>query len=398
MIADPHPPLAGVRVLEAARVLAGPFCGQLLADLGADVVKLERPGQGDDTRGWGPPYLGPLSAYFLSCNRGKRSVTLDFARPEGKPVLDSLLDKSDVLVENFRTDSLPKLGLDPETLLAKHPRLVVCSISGYGRTGPLKDAPGYDLAVQAQSGLMGMTGPVEGPPCKSAVAVVDVLTGMYAATAVLAALHARTTSGHGYFIDLALHDCALALQINVAQYYLTSGELPHRQGNAHLQIVPYQLFRTADGWLILNVGNDHQWQEFCKVAGADELGKDLRFATNRLRVEHRDKLIPKLEAVMATFPTAEWERRLVHVPHSVVRNYAQVFEDPAVLARGMKLTVKDVNGNPVDLIGNPVHMPGVTFPPAACPPLLGRHTTEVLKELAGLDETAVKQLRIRGVV
>src|SRR5262245_50546957 len=192
---DSVPPLAGVRVLEAARVLAGPFCGQLLADLGADVVKLERPGSGDDTRDWGPPFLGPLSAYFLSCNRNKRSVTLDIAKPEGKKVLDALLAKSDVLVENFRTDSLPKLGLDSETLLQKYPRLIVCSISGYGRTGPLQDAPGYDLAVQAQSGLMGMTGPVDGPPCKVAVALVDVLTGMYAATAVLAALHARARTG-----------------------------------------------------------------------------------------------------------------------------------------------------------------------------------------------------------
>jgi glutaryl-CoA transferase len=398
MTPDPKPPLAGVRVLEAARVLAGPFCGQLLADLGADVVKLERPGQGDDTRGWGPPYLGPLSAYFLSCNRGKRSVTLDFARPDGRRVLDSLLDKSDVLIENFRTDSLPKLGLDPETLLGKHPRLIVCSISGYGRTGPLKDVPGYDLAVQAQSGLMGMTGPVDGPPCKAAVAIVDVLTGLYASTAILAALHARTTSGHGYFIDLALHDCALAMQVNVAQAYLTSGELPPRQGNAHLQIVPYQLFQTADGWLILNVGNDSQWQAFCAAAGADELGKNPRFTTNRQRVEHRAEVIPKVEAVMTSLPTAEWERRLVHVPHAVVRNYAQVFADPAVLARGMKLTVKDANGNPVELVGNPVRMPGVSFPPAACPPFLGQHTAEVLKELAGLDEAAVKHMRADGVV
>jgi crotonobetainyl-CoA:carnitine CoA-transferase CaiB-like acyl-CoA transferase len=400
MVPDPRPPLAGVRVLEAARVLAGPFCGQLLADLGADVVKLERPGSGDDTRGWGPPYLGPLSAYFLSCNRGKRSLTLDAATPDGRRILDALLAKSDVLIENFRTDSLPKLGLDPDTLLKKHPRLIVCSISGYGRTGPLQDAPGYDLAVQAQSGLMGMTGPVHGPPCKVAVALVDVLTGLYASTAILAALHARATSGHGYFIDLALHDCALAAQVNVAQYYLTSGELPARQGNAHLQIVPYQLFRTADGWLILNVGNDSQWRDFCAAAGAHDLGKDARFATNRQRVEYRNEVIPKVEAVMATLPTAEWEKRLTAatVPHAVVRNYVQVFSDPAVLARGMKLTVKDVHGKPVELVGNPVHMPGVTFPPAVSPPRLGQHTAEVLKELAGLDAAAVERLRANGTV
>lgn len=394
---DSPSPLTGIRVLEAARVLAGPFCGQVLADLGADVVKLERPGTGDDTRGWGPPYLGPLSAYFLSCNRNKRSLTLDIAHPDGNGILQTLLAKSDVLIENFRTDSLPKLRLDPQTLLAKYPRLIVCSISGYGRTGPLKDSPGYDLAIQAQSGLMGMTGPVDGPPCKVAVALVDILTGLYASTTILAALHARTTSGHGYAIDLALHDCALATQVNVAQYYLTSGELPKRQGNAHLQIVPYQLFQTADGWLILNVGNDTQWQEFCRVAGAVELGRDERFATNRKRVEHRAEVIPMVEALIKSRTTADWTERLVHVPHAVVRNYAEVFADPAVLARNMKVTVRDAQGRPVDLIGNPVHMPGVSFPPPQCPPLLGQHTSDVLSEL-GLTAAEVAAFRAKGVV
>src|SRR5438552_6717079 len=220
---DAVPPLSGVRVLDAARVLAGPFCGQLLADLGADVVKLERPGVGDDTRGWGPPFLGELSAYFLSCNRSKRSVTLDVATPEGADLLHGLLAKCDVLIENFRTDSAEKLGLTPEKLLARHPRLIACSISGYGRTGPLRDAPGYDFAIQAQSGLMGITGPADGEPCKVGVALAGILTGQYAATTILACLHARARSGHGYAIDLALLDCALASQVNVAQAYLTSG-------------------------------------------------------------------------------------------------------------------------------------------------------------------------------
>jgi len=228
-------PLSGVRVLDAARVLAGPFCGQLLADLGGDVVKLERPGTGDDTRDWGPPFTPDgLSAYFLSCNRSKRSLTLDIASPEGNDIFHRLLAKSDVLIENFRTDSAEKLGLTPEKLLARHPRLIVCSISGFGRTGPLRDAPGYDFAIQAMSGLMSITGPTEGPPCKVGVAVADVLTGLYAATAILACLHARQRSGHGYAIDLALLDCALASQVNVAQAYLTSGRVPERQGNSHL--------------------------------------------------------------------------------------------------------------------------------------------------------------------
>src|SRR5262245_24603696 len=283
---DAAPPLTGVRVLDAARVLAGPFCGQLLADLGADVVKLERPGAGDDTRGWGPPFTADgLSAYFLSCKRGKRSVTIDIASPEGNVLFHRLLASSDVLVENFRTDSAEKLGLTPDKLLARHPRLVACSISGFGRTGPLNDAPGYDFAIQALSGLMSITGPVEGPPCKVGVALADILTGMYAATSILACLRAREKSGHGYAIDLALLDCALAAQVNVAQAYLTSGTVPQRQGNAHLQIVPYELFASADGYVVLNVGNDSQWRAFCAAAGAGDLGRDPRYATNRQRVE-----------------------------------------------------------------------------------------------------------------
>ena len=397
--ADPAP-LSGVRVIEAARVLAGPFCGQLLADLGADVIKLERPGSGDDTRGWGPPFHGPLSAYFLSCNRSKRSVTLDFAKPDGNDILHQLLAKSDVLVENFRTDSLGKLGLTPESLLARHPRLIVCSISGFGRTGPLKNAPGYDLAVQAMSGLMAFTGPVEGPPCKVGVAVVDILTGLYSATAILACLHAREKSGHGYAIDLALLDCALAAQVNVAQAYLTSGTVPERQGNAHLQIVPYQLFATADGWLVLNVGNDGQWRAFCEAAGAVDLAREPRYATNRQRVELREELVPKIEALLKSLRTAEWEKRLseANVPHAVVWDYADVFQQQQVLERGMKVTVRDPKGSEVDLVGSPFHIVGSTLPPPSMPPMLGEETADVLGEVLGLDSARVDDLRSRGIV
>ncbi|MCI0701215.1 MAG: CoA transferase [Planctomycetia bacterium] len=400
---DAVPPLSGVRVLEAARVLAGPFCGQLLADLGADVIKLERPGQGDDTRGWGPPDVpgfNDLSAYFLSCNRGKRSLTLDIAKPEGSELFSRLLAKSDVLIENFRTDSAEKLGLTPDALLAKHPRLIACSISGFGRTGPMKDAPGYDFAIQALSGLMNITGPPEGPPYKTGVALADILTGLYASNTILAALVARNRTGHGYAIDLALTDCALAAQVNVAQAYLTSGKLPQRQGNAHLQIVPYQLFATADSWLVLNVGNDGQWRAFCSAAGANDLGSDPRFATNRQRVELRTELVPKVEAIMKQFTTAEWEKRLsaANVPHAVVRNYADVFADPQTLARGMKLTVRDPAGNPVDLVGNPVFLHGAPVAEPTMPPRLGEQTSRVLEELLGLDADSVKKLREQGVV
>src|SRR4051794_9954447 len=323
--------LAGVRVLDASRVLAGPFCGQLLGDLGAEVVKVERPGSGDETRAWGPPFTGGegrarLSAYYLSCNRNKRGLTLDLARPEGISLFYDLARQSDVVLENFRADSADRLGLSPDRLLAVNPRLVICSISGFGRTGPWRDLPGYDFAIQALSGLMSITGPVEGPPCKAGVAVTDVLTGLNAAVAVLACLHARQGSGHGYAIDLGLLDCALAAQVNVAQAYLTSGVVPPRQGNAHLQIVPYQLFASADGWLVLAVGNDGQWQRFCRAVGRDDLAADARFATNPLRVELRNEVVPKVAALLKAHPTAEWERRLTEatVPHAVVRDYAGV--------------------------------------------------------------------------
>lgn len=395
-----NPPLHGVRVLEAARVLAGPYCGQLLADLGADVIKLERPGTGDDTRAWGPPFHGDLSAYFLSCNRNKRSVTLDIQHPDGAAVLDALLAKSDVLVENFRADSVAKLGLTPDALLARHPRLVVCSISGFGRTGPRKDAPGYDFAIQALSGLMSITGPADGPPFKVGVAVVDVLTGLYAAAAILACLHARAKSGHGYAIDLALHDCAVAAQVNVAQAYLTDGVVPARQGNAHLQIVPYELFATADGHLVLNVGNDAQWRAFCTAAGEPGLGADPRFATNRRRVEGRAEVVPRVAGVMKRFPTAEWVRRLTAaaVPHAEVRDHAAVFADEQTRARGMGVTVRDPSGRPVDLIGSPFHIVGVGGRAPTFPPALGADTDQVLQEVAGVDVAQLVEWKAKGIV
>src|ERR1700757_119286 len=303
-------PLAGLRVLDLSRILAGPFATQVLADLGAEVIKVERPGSGDETRAWGPPFAGPLSAYFLACNRNKRDITLDLGRPEGLCLFYDLVRRSDVLLENLRAASADRLGLSPEKLLAVNPRLIVCSISGFGRTGPLSDLPGYDFAIQALSGLMDLTGPVQGPPFKVGVAVTDVMTGLYAAVAVLACLQARSHSGHGYAIDLALLDCAVAAQVNVAQAYLTSGTVPPRQGNAHLQIVPYQLFATADSWLVLAGGNDGQWQRFCPAAERPALAADARFTTNQQRVENRLVLLPLLEPVLRGRSTPNWEERL----------------------------------------------------------------------------------------
>jgi crotonobetainyl-CoA:carnitine CoA-transferase CaiB-like acyl-CoA transferase len=393
-------PLAAVRVLDASRVLAGPFCGQLLADLGAEVIKLERPGQGDDTRTWGPPFAGELSAYFLSCNRGKKALTLDLARPEGMELFYRLVRQSDVLLENFRSASADKLGLSPHRLLAENPRLIVCSISGFGRTGPWSDVPGYDFAVQALSGLMSITGPAEGPPSKVGVAVTDVLTGLYAATAILACLHARGQSGHGYAIDLALFDCAVAAQVNVVQAYLTSGVVPPRQGNAHLQIVPYQAFATADDWLILAVGNDGQWQRFCRAAERSDWAADSRFATNMLRVQHRAMLVPIIEAEIRERPIADWQRRLgeAGVPHAAVLDYRQLFGLEQASARGLKVTVHDSAGQPVDLVGPPFHIAGAVLPAPQFPPRLGQDTTAVLREVLGLSEGELQRLRELQIV
>jgi crotonobetainyl-CoA:carnitine CoA-transferase CaiB-like acyl-CoA transferase len=394
-------PLAGLKVLDASRVLAGPFCGQLLADLGADVIKLERPGQGDDTRAWGPPFFGDqLSAYYLCANRSKRAVALDLGKPDGLKLLHDLLDRCDVLIENFRTDSAARMGLGAQDLLARHPRLVACSITGFGQTGPLRNDPGYDLAVQALSGLMSVTGPPEGPPSKVGVAMADILTGMYAAVGILAALRARETSGHGYHIDLALLDCAIAAQINLAQAYLLTGKVPPRPGNTHFQIVPYALLRARDGWVVLNVGNDSQWQHFCAAAEAPDLGADPRFATNPLRVQHRDEVYARLDALFRSRTVADWLDRLeaARVPHAPVNDYAAVFANEQVLSRGMKVRVTDPTGKPVDLIGTPFHLTGAELPHPTFPPRVGEHTDAVLREVLGLDAGRVKELRAGGVV
>jgi crotonobetainyl-CoA:carnitine CoA-transferase CaiB-like acyl-CoA transferase len=386
--------------MDASRVLAGPFCGQVLGDLGAEVLKLERPGSGDETRTWGPPFVGDLSAYFLSCNRNKRAFTLDLGHDEGVRLFHEILARCDVLLENFKSSSADRLGLSPEKLLAVNPRLIVCSISGFGRSGPLRDVPGYDFAVQALSGLMSITGPVEGPPCKVGVAVTDVLTGLYAAVAVLACLHARKQSGHGYAIDLALLDCAVAAQVNLAQAYLSSGVVPARQGNAHLQIVPYQLFATKDSWIVLAVGNDSQWQRFCNAAERPDLAGDLRFATNTQRVEQRDILVPLVEAAMRTRTTREWEAllRAADVPHAPVWNYADFFSHPQAAARGLRVTVTDQSGQPVDLLSSPFHVVGATLPAASLPPRLGQDTEMVLTDLLGLTVEHMLELRAEGVI
>jgi len=396
-----HTPLAGLRVLDASRVLAGPFCGQLLGDLGAEVIKLERPGQGDDTRAWGPPFFGEqMSAYYLCANRNKRAIALDLSKPEGLTLFHELIDRSDVLIENFRSDSAAKMGLAPKELFARHPRLVACSITGFGHTGPMRAEPGYDLAIQAMSGLMSVTGPPEGPPSKVGVAMADILTGMYAAVGILACLRAREQSGHGYHIDLGLLDCAIAAQINLAQAYLLTGKVPPRPGNTHFQIVPYALFEARDGWIVLNVGNDSQWQHFCTAADAADLAADPRFTTNPLRVQNRDELFPRLNALFATRTVADWSVRLekARVPHAPVNDYEAVFDNEQVLSRGMKVKVTDPAGKPVDLIGSPFHFTGADLPKPTFPPRLGEQTEAVLGQVLGLDMGRMAELRAAGVI
>jgi crotonobetainyl-CoA:carnitine CoA-transferase CaiB-like acyl-CoA transferase len=402
-MASPTRPLAELRVLDASRVLAGPFCGQILGDLGAEVIKVERPGAGDETRGWGPPFVDGadgLSAYYLSCNRNKRAVALDLARAEGAELFRALAARSDVLLENFRADSADRLGLTPQALLATNPRLVVCSISGFGRDVPWRDVPGYDFAIQALSGLMSITGPPEGPPYKVGVAVADVLTGLYAAVAVLACLHARDASGHGYAIDLALLDCALASQVNVAQTFLCSGTVPPRQGNSHLQIVPYQLFRTADGWLVLAVGNDGQWQRFCVAASRPDLAADERYWKNTDRVRRRAELVPLVEAILCERTTAAWEESLRGggVPHAPLWDHHDLFVSPHAAARGLKVHVRDPNGRPVSLVASPFRIAGAAPPEFECPPRLGQDTDAVLGQILGLAPERIHDLRRGGVI
>ncbi len=389
-------PLAGVRVLDLSRVLAGPFCCQVLADLGADVVKVERPGLGDETRQWGPPYAGEEgpSAYYLSANRGKRSLALDLSAPAGKALLERLIARADVLVENFLPSTAKKLGLTPQRLAQLQPALVSCSISGYGRTGPLADVPGYDLVIQAASGLMAITGEPQGMPMKVGVAISDVITGLYAATSVLAGLVARGRGQPGKAFDLSLLDCTLAGLVNVAESALVTGNRPKRYGNAHPQIVPYEAFATSDSHLVLAVGNDGQWQRFCQAAERPDLAADARFATNPLRVQHRETLIALLQPVFEARSLADWQARLTsaEVPHGPVLPLDETFKLPQVAAREMVVETALTSGEQVRLVGNPIHWPERPTTAAVAPPDLGQHTREVLREWLGMAEKEIEEL------
>ncbi len=404
-------PLAHLRVLDLSRVLAGPWASQLLADLGAEVIKVERPGAGDDTRGWGPPWLRdregrdtPESAYFASANRGKRSVTVDLARPEGRELVRRLAARSDALLENHKVGGLARHGLGYEDLAAVNPGLVYCSITGFGQTGPYRHRAGYDFLIQGMGGLMSVTGEPDGAPgggpMKVGVAITDLLTGMYAAVAVLAALAERDRTGRGRHVDLALLDVQVATLANQAQAYLATGRAPGRLGNAHPSIVPYQRFATRDGHLVLAVGNDGQFARFCEVAGAPQLARDPRFATNAGRVTHRAALVPELERRFAERTSREWIEALeaAGVPCGPIHDLAQVFEDPQMRHRGMRLEVAHPVAGRVPLVASPIRLSGPPLDPPSAPPTLGQHTREVLGEVLGLDEAELDGLSARGVI
>lgn len=393
-------PLRGIRVLDMSRVLAGPWAGQLLADLGADVIKLERPGVGDDTRQWAPPASEDgTAAYFLAANRGKRSLTVDITRPAGQAIVRQLAAEADVLLENYKVGGLAKYGLDYASLAPLNPRLVYCSITGFGQDGPYADAPGYDYIVQGMSGLMSITGPADGEPHKVGVAVTDLFTGLYAANAVQAALYARTQSGRGQYIDTALFDCALATLANVGMNYLVGGAVPPRLGNAHPNIVPYQVFACADGHFILACGNDRQFAGVCRVIGQPALATDPRFASNAARVAHRETLVPLLATAFAIQPRDAWLDALdgAGVPCGPINTVAEAFADPQARHRRMAHEMRSPAGACIPQIGSPLRLGGEPAIASRPPPGLGEHSDAILATL-GYDAAAIAALRRDGVV
>lgn len=401
---------SGIRVLDLSRILAGPWATQLLADMGAEVIKIERPGAGDDTRAAGPPFLKAKdgsstaeSAYYLSANRNKRSVTVDFTKPEGRDLIHALIKQSDVVVENYKVGNLDRYGLDYESVKAIRPDIIYCSITGFGQTGPLKDRPGYDFIFQGMSGLMSITGERDdqpgGGPQKVGVAFMDLMTGMYSAVAILGALLGRKTSGLGQYIDVALLDVGITALANMVSNYLVSGNEPQRMGNAHANLVPYGVFPASDGHIILAIGNDEQFRAFCKVANCAHLSEDARFKTNAFRIRSRKELIPAIEAITATRTMESWISALeaVKVSCGPINSISQALQSPQVQARGLIHRVDHPLAGEIPLVGNPISYSNATIPMRA-PPLLGEDTRNVLAELCDLSGAQINALYASGVI
>lgn len=403
--------LSGIRVLDLSRVFAGPWATQNLADLGAEVIKVERPGAGDDTRSWGPPFLRDAegketrdSSYFLAMNRGKRSITLDIAAAEGQRIVRELVKSCDVLVENYKVGNLARFGLDYESLSALNPRLVYCSVTGFGQDGPYGPQPGYDFVFQGMGGLMSMTGHPDGMPgggpMKTGIAIGDAMGGMYATTAILAALQQRHATGRGQYIDISLLDCVVALTSYMSMNYFVEGRLPRRLGNAHANITPYQVFRCKEGDVILGVGNDSQYASFCGAIGRPELATDPRFATGEQRVRHRGELIPVLEQEFLQRTMAEWVELLnAHgVPCGPINTLKEVFEDPQVRHRGLRISMPHSAGVQAPGVASPLRLSESPVSYELAPPMLGEHTEQVLSDLLGMTGSDIAALRERKII
>jgi crotonobetainyl-CoA:carnitine CoA-transferase CaiB-like acyl-CoA transferase len=391
------PPLQGITVIDLTRVLSGPYCTMMLADMGARVIKVEQPRKGDDTRGWGPPFVNGESSYFLSINRNKESITLDLKQAEGRAVLEQLIAKADVLVENFRPGTLDKLGLDYSALSARYPRLIFCSISGFGHSGPRQKEAGYDAVMQAEGGLMSITGSADGPPYRLGVAIADIVSGMFAAQGVTAALFARERTGRGQEVDIAMLDSVVALLSYQAGIYFANGAAPPRLGNRHPTIVPYETFRASDGDFVVAVGNDDQWKRFCAVTAFPE---DERFATNRQRVTNYDELKPALDARLKCETREHWIDRLkaAGVPCGSVRDLHEVFNDPQTQARDMLVELEHAVAGILKVTGTPLKFSDTPGSIRTPPPLLGEHTSAILATDLGFDNAHIDSLRTKGVI
>lgn len=400
--------LDGLRVLDLSRVLAGPVCTQILGDLGAEIIKIERPGAGDDTRAWGPPFLKDdngndtaESAYYLSCNRNKKSLTVDISKPEGQKIIRALMAKSDIVIENFKVGGLEKYGLGYEQIKGEFPKIIYCAISGFGQNGPLAPEPGYDFLAQAMGGLMSATGEVDGSPMKAGVALSDVMTGLYAAIGILAALNHRHQTGFGQMVDVSLLDVTLASMTNLAQYYLTSGNVAPRQGNAHATIVPYQTFGTKDGHIVIAIGNDAQFKLFCRHIGQADWTDDARFRKNKDRVKNRDALTAMISADIKNKTTEQWMAlfREADIPAAPVQKMDDVFAMEQIAARNMNISLPhQASASPVHLVGSPLKLSASPVTYRAAPPTLGQDTDDVLRTILNLKDGDIRALKDKGIV